>query len=50
MDHSRWHRQRKALAPAFGPVVVNAQFSSLKRHLFVSRRAATTSKADTDQK
>ena len=41
MDHSRWHKQRKALAPAFGPVVVNAQFPSLKRHLAVRRCAAS---------
>ncbi|KAI2488236.1 CypX Cytochrome P450 [Pyrenophora tritici-repentis] len=33
MDHTRWHSQRKALAPAFGPAVVNAQFSSLARYL-----------------
>ncbi|EKG09696.1 Cytochrome P450 [Macrophomina phaseolina MS6] len=33
MDHSRWHRQRKSLAPAFGPGVVNAQFSSLRKYL-----------------
>ncbi|KAL1639396.1 hypothetical protein SLS58_007977 [Diplodia intermedia] len=33
MDHTRWHRQRKALAPAFGPAVVNAQFPSLRKYL-----------------
>lgn len=35
MDHTRWARQRKSLAPAFGPGVVNAQFLSLRKYLIV---------------
>ncbi|KAB2571925.1 cytochrome P450 46A1 [Lasiodiplodia theobromae] len=46
MDHTRWHRQRKALAPAFGPAVVNAQFPSLRKYLtqyvgFLDRSASS---------
>lgn len=36
MDHQRWHVQRKALAPAFGPGVINAQVKSLNKYLKVS--------------
>lgn len=35
MDHTRWARQRKSLAPAFGPGLVNAQFLSLRKYLMV---------------
>jgi hypothetical protein len=37
MDHQRWHVQRKALAPAFGPGVINGQVKSLNKYLKVSR-------------
>ncbi|KAG9217789.1 hypothetical protein CCMSSC00406_0003522 [Pleurotus cornucopiae] len=35
MDQERWKRQRKALAPAFQPVVVHDQYSSLQSHILV---------------
>lgn len=35
----RWRIQRKRLAPAFQPNVIEAQYSSFSRHLWVSARS-----------
>ncbi|KAI1161516.1 cytochrome P450 46A1 [Nemania serpens] len=54
MDHQRWHVQRKALSPAFGPGVINGQVKSLNKYLksyrdTLGRAAATGEVLDLSQ-
>jgi cholesterol 24-hydroxylase len=36
-NHEKWRVQRKRLAPAFSPHIIDAQYSSFAKHLTVSR-------------
>lgn len=38
-DHEKWRVQRKRLAPAFQPNVIDAQYACFAKHLTVSNNA-----------
>lgn len=39
IDHQKWHMQRKRLAPAFQPQIIDAQYDCFAKHLTVSKNA-----------
>lgn len=38
-NHEKWHMQRKRLAPAFQPQIIDAQYGCFAKHLTVSSSA-----------
>ena len=37
-NHEKWRMQRKRLAPAFQPNIIDAQYACFAKHLHVSKR------------
>lgn len=37
IDHEKWHKQRKRLAPAFQPQVIRSQVDCFMKHIDVSQ-------------
>jgi cytochrome P450 len=48
-DHERWKVQRKRLAPAFQPSVINEQYPCFAKHLTVSERCAELPMTEDDK-